>query len=162
MLFLFFGHRLVPFGGMITFAVIVQSAWQLLIGHYFDKGRMKSIAAIGAGSMAIIILIRALVRLSMPVVLCIEILSAIARLHLRSVVEIATYNDSHRAEHVIWYWFFTELTRDVGTICGTWTVAWLLQRGTSPQFAILFALPGLLMLWRVLAGVANRRKAVAA
>lgn len=156
-LYLFFGGKLVSFGGILTFGVVMQIVFQLLIGHRFDKGHADRIASIGATGQILTAFGRVFMPLSVPVILCLELLAAAARLHVKSVVDIATYNDSHNAEHIVWYWVFTEMARDMGAVCGTWTAGLLLYSGTDPRTTILLAVPGIMLLWRVLVNVVTRK-----
>ncbi len=156
-MFQFFGGKMMEFGSVVTFGILIQILWQLAIGHRLDKGHADRIANIGGTLMLGTILSRVFMPLSLPVILAMEIINAIARLHISSVIDIATYNDSHRAEHIVWYWVFTEMTRDIGSLTGTWTAALLLSIGFDPREAILMALPALLMLWGILIHLASGR-----
>lgn len=157
-LYTFFGGKLVSFSGILTFGVVMQIVCQLLIGHRFDKGHADRIASIGGIGQILTTLGRAFAPLSVPVILCLEMLAAAARLHTRSVVEIATYNDGHNADHIVWYWVFTEMARDIGAVCGAWVVGLLLSGGANPRAAILIAIPGIMLLWRVLVNVVTGKK----
>jgi hypothetical protein len=156
-MFQFFDGKLMEFGGVVTFGILIQILWQLAIGHRLDKGHADRIVHIGGVLTLGTILSRVFMPLSLPVILGMEMVNAVARLHIGSVTDIATYNDSHRADHIVWYWVFTEMTRDVGSLSGTWTAAFLVSSGFAPREAILMALPALLMLWGVLAHLASGR-----
>lgn len=147
--FFFLGNQLLPLSGIITFGIFVQIFWQLFIGHHFDKGMVHRIANIGGSLTIVNILGRVFATLCLPVILGLEIINSVARLHINSAIDIATYNDSHPASHVGWYWVYTEITRDLGTLLGTWTVAALLHYGIGMRETMLIALPALLALWGV-------------
>ncbi len=147
--FLFTGSKLVSLSGIVAFGIAAQIILQLLIGKHFDSGKAGRIANTGGLAMTATILGRVFAPLSLPIVLGLELFNSVARLHIRSVSDVATYNDSHRAEHIVWYWVFTETTRDVGNILGTLSVALLLMGGMDLRMAILISLAGLLMLWQV-------------
>ena len=150
MVYLYFNEKMLSFGSILTFGIVVQILWQIFIGRHVDKGKTLRISAIGGMVMSCNILGRSLLSLSLPVIMLLEFAYAIGKLHLNSVKDVVTYNESHATDTIISYWLFTEMTRDTGNIIGTLSVAFLLYKGFALHEAIAIALPAVLMLWYVL------------
>lgn len=148
--YFFLDGKMLQFGSVMAFGIIVQILWQLLVGFKVDNGHARRVANIGGVTMIVAIFGRIFMPLSIPIILALEMINSTARLHVRSVNDISTYNDSHRTTHIIWYWVFTEITRDTGTILGSLSVALLLYSGFPVREAIFIGLPAFLMFWNVL------------
>ncbi|MEI7669909.1 MAG: MFS transporter [Pseudomonadota bacterium] len=143
---MFFAGKVTSFGGILSFGIIVQVLWQLLIGRHIDAGKKRIFAIKGGIIIVLVLFCRSFLELSLTIVIALELMFAIGKLNLLSVRDVEVYNNSHKSHNVMQYWIFTEIARDAGNVLGYFSVALLLQSGLQIREAMLVALPALITL----------------
>jgi MFS family permease len=136
--------------GIISFGILMQILWQLILGALIDRGKGTIITNF-AGLLRIFrTLGRAFLPLSMPSIICLEALSGAADVHHNASQPIAIYNTGKKTDSSVWYWLFAETAWDIGTVIGAGSVALLLIYGINLRMAMLVALLPLVLLWWLL------------
>ena len=146
----FYVGKMEPLGGIITFGIAVQAVYQLLLGTWMDKGRGTRITHAAGCLQSLTVLGRAFFPLSLAGILGLGALGAAGNVHYLASETTALYNDAKGSPHPLWYWLFTEMGWDVGSLFGAGGAALLLWLGVDLRHVILLALPSLLALWWLL------------
>jgi hypothetical protein len=146
----FFVGSITPLGGFITFGIIMQIFYQLLVGAWVDRGRGITIVNVAGSLRMATVLGRAFLPLSTPAILGLQAFSAAGDVHHLATQPTANYNSAKQSPHPVWYWLFTEMAWDAGTFLSAGGAALLLWQGVELRHVICLALPSMALLWWLL------------
>lgn len=145
----FYVKKLVIFGAVLTFGILVQIVYQLWIGRAIDRGRGHFVAN-AAGALKVLQIIgKTFLPLSYFTLFSMEALTGATNVHHALAQPTVMYNTGKKSADPFWYWFFAETAYDMGTILGAGGAALCLYYGLTPRLVILLALPGALIVWRL-------------
>ncbi len=145
----FYVKKLVIFGVVLTFGILVQIIYQLWIGKAIDRGRGHFVANAAGFLRALQVLGKALLPLSYFSLFSLEALTGATNVHHALAQPTVMYNTGKKSADPFWYWFFAETAYDLGTILGSGGAALCLFYGLPVRLVILLALPGVFAVWRL-------------
>lgn len=145
--YLYAQGRMVVFGGIVTFGMVIQILYQLWLGHAVDRGAGRIVAHLAGGLRLAQAIGKTFCTLSLARILALEGLSGATNVHHSLACTTTMYNAGKGSYDPFWYWLFAESAFDVGTILGAGAVALLLFLGVPLQLTIALSLPGIMAVW---------------
>ena len=144
-LFVSLGGDLAAFGGAAAFAGLIGIVGSPILGRLLDKGDAVRAVPYAYGFAAAMVLLRAASVHSPWFALGAHALGGLAMPLLAPVVGVATYNIAKAAACPLRFQIAAEGGRDIGCALACLAVAAFVGAGLSLGFALLFALPPLLL-----------------
>jgi hypothetical protein len=139
--------KITSLGVIIAFGIVVQMVYQFLLGKWMDGGHGIFVAHIAGSTRVLQGLGKALLPLSLPVILGMEALNAVSNVHHCASQPMVLYNDGKKSADTFWYWFFAETAWDIGTVVAGIIASVLLGLGVTVQHIILASIPPVFMTW---------------
>jgi len=140
----------VIFGGILSLEIFINAIVYLLLGHFIDKGRGKTIVIIGLVSMGIILLSRVFFVYNISTILISEAIFAFSLCFYGSSVNSAFYNLSKKSRNTLWFHFFAEVVWYIGGIISLSLASLFVYLGFELRYFMIFGLVGLFIVKRVL------------
>ena len=148
-LYLYIG-TITPLGGIITFGIIAQIFYQLLVGSWVDSGRGPAVVN-AAGSLRMAATLGcAFLPLSLPAIFSVQAVFGAGDVHHLATAPTAIYNSAKQSANTLLYWLFAEMAWDAGTFFGAGFASLLLWKGMGLRHVILISLPPMGSLWWLL------------
>ncbi len=140
----------VTFGALVTFQLFLTSAMFLILGYYLDKGKGKIIMQTGLLLLAFVILMRAFWVITIPQIIFVDILFALAMTFYSSSFGVGLYTLAKRTPNTVWFHFFAECGWDIGAAIALTVSVILYIIGIPFKLVIIFSLVGLVIVYSVL------------
>lgn len=148
----------VTFGLLVTVQLFISAIMFLVLGYYLDKGKGRWIMGVGLCLLGFVILMRAFWVISIPQVIVIDVLFALAMTFYSSSFGVGLYTFAKRTPNTLWFHFFAECGWDIGATIALSASALLFVLGVPLKSVILFSLVGLLIVFSVLRRFYNQER----
>lgn len=146
-LFLTLGDT-VTMGGLLSLAVLFQIVGCLLTGHLFDKGHGVKLLGAGFFLMAIAVIGKVFLALSIPVIIALDLFFMAGYTFFYPAMNATFYNLSKKSHHPLWFQFMAELGWDAGCALFSLSAMLILHFTDVLRPLMLLALPGMMgMTW---------------
>lgn len=140
----------VTFGILTAFQLFMTSLMFLVLGYYLDKGKGKWIMFTGVVLIALVIILRAFWVTTIPQIIIIDIIFALAFTFHFSSFGVALYTLAKKTPNTLWFHFFAECGWDIGMATALSVSVILFIFGVPLKLVVLFSLVGVLIVFSVL------------
>lgn len=130
------------FGFILALAAFFRAVGSLVFGKMIDKGKGRLICYIGYGLHIIVLSVRGLFAYTVPVIIACDFFAAIAYCFSMTGLMTAVYNATKKANHPLYFTYYTELGWDTGAVSAMLMCAGLTALDINLRWGLIISIAG--------------------
>ncbi len=134
----------VGFGFLLSLSILFQMIGTAVVGRHFDRTRGTKVATTGISILAVVLLSRATLPLSIPLIIALDFIFMLGQIMQSPYVSAINYKRSKASGNPLWFQFWSETGWDLACIMTLGTASVLMAQGVEIRSVMLIGLIGLL------------------
>lgn len=134
----------VGFGLLLSLSILFQMIGTFVVGRHFDRTRGTRVATTGISILAVVLVFRATLPLSVPLIIALDFVFMLGQIMQSPYVSAINYKRSKASGNPLWFQFWSETGWDLACILTLGTASALLAYGVEIRSVMLLGLLGLL------------------